>query len=127
MKLIPALFLLLTGCAVFSEPPGTQIGTSWIKTHEPLSRHIWMQVPDDELMARCSFRFLSGHAACAFRLQGGPDGAYCLIISSATEQDAKTQPVYGPTGSQRTLDGKPETLWLHELKHCAGYSHEVTE
>ncbi len=119
-----ALAALLSGCAMF--PADRQDSTTWIKVAEPLP-YVWQVVPESELMARCSFKFIKGEAACAIRIKDGPNGPYCLILSSITEQQAARTFVYSPTGAVRSLDGKAETLADHEIKHCAGFNHEESK
>lgn len=124
-KLAPiAIAALLSGCAMFEVPPGTQDGTTWIKVAEPLP-YRWEVVPASEVAARCSFKYEHPKNACAIRLRDGPNGPYCLILSSLTAREAWSTYIYTTTGAIRTLDKKPETLWAHEMKHRNGYDHEV--
>lgn len=117
---------LLSGCAMFSPPPGTQLGDTWVKKHEALP-FVWEVVPASEVAARCSFKYEHPKNACAIRIKNGPDGPYCLILSSMTAKEAWVTYLYTNTGAIRTLDGRPETLWAHETKHCDGFDHEVAK
>lgn len=127
---------LLSGCAIFSPPPGTQLGDTWVKRHDALP-YVWEVVPYPPLnpsprpitdaytsiAARCSFKYEHPNNACAIRLRDGPNGPYCLILSHMTEAEARHVYLRTPTGAIRTLNGKPETLADHERKHCDGFDH----
>lgn len=117
---------LLSGCAMFNSPPGTQLGDTWVKNHEALP-YVWEVVPASEVAARCSFKYEHPKNACAIRLRDGPNGPYCLILSAMTEAEARGVYLYTVTGAVRTLNGKPETLADHEEKHCDGFDHEVAK
>lgn len=119
-----ALAALLSGCAVFEAPPGSQNYTTWIKVTDPLP-YRWEVTSAEEVASRCAFSYAHPRNACAIRLRNGPNGPYCLILSAMTEAEARNVWLYSPTGAVRSLDGKPETLADHEKKHCAGYNHEV--
>jgi hypothetical protein len=110
--------LLLSGCAVFDSPPGTQIPTTWVKVAEPLP-YVWVQSSISHVKAFCGFRFATERMACAWRRAND-----CLIYSPISESEAAGTYLRSPTGAVRTLDKKPETLRDHEVKHCAGYNHE---
>lgn len=119
MKAITALLCLsLSACAVFGVPPGSQDSTTWVKTHDALP-YVWVQSNIDYVKAFCGFRYASERMACAQRRADD-----CLIVSPISEQQAATVYLRTPTGAVRTLDGKPETLRDHEIKHCNGYNHE---
>lgn len=127
MKPLTALLaLFLSACAVFDVPPGTQDGTTWIKTHDALP-YVWEVTPASTVKARCDFKWEHENNACAIRLRDGPNGPYCLILSALTEQEAAQVYLRTPTGAVRTLNGKPETLRDHEVEHCAGFNHEVAK
>jgi len=110
---------LLSGCAMFS---GSYDSTTWKQVAQPLPM-VWQKVDESELMSRCSFKYVRGQAGCIFRLNDGPNGPYCLVISSVTLEVAQRTFMYSPTGAIRTLNGKPETLADHEKQHCNGYDH----
>lgn len=116
------LSALLSGCAMFSPPPGTQLGDTWVKRHEALP-YVWEVVPASEVAARCSFKYEHPKQACAIRIKNGPDGPYCLILAAIPAREAMNTYLHTPTGAIRSLDKKPETLWAHEVKHCNGWDH----
>ena len=84
----------------------------WTRTHEPADDYLWRKVSRAEMYRICGiapeqFRNLG---ACAF------PGRICEIYSDRSEQEAA-----------RTISGDGDDLRTHELRHCAGMSHQGRE
>lgn len=136
MKLPLLAPLLLTGCAMFSSPPGSQDPNTWIECTAPLARYEWQVVPLNELAPRCctdknrkwceANRFIHG-GACLIPLYGHPLGPTGLIISNMTEEEAARTPTLSSRGFHLfDCNNKPGTVRSHEVCHLR-FVHEVTK
>lgn len=99
--------LLLSGCAVL--PPDYE----WHRTSMlPATSYEWNVVRRDDLYKVCGINppAMPALGACAFNLQ---QPRKCHIFSHYTEASARV-----------VFSGDGESLWDHEMRHCAGWDHQ---
>lgn len=83
---------------------------TWAKTEEASARHEWIQVSWARMFELCRIdpTVMANLGACAFN----DPGRTCRVYSFLPEQVAKLR-----------ISGDGESLFDHELRHCAGWRH----
>lgn len=99
-----ALLSMLAGCGLTPE-------REWYRGGEPSKHVVWVQVPWNEIPAKCGPAKYANHSvwACAVQIR---ETSTCYIFSGFPEHQA-----------HYLYTSHMDDLYSHEMRHCSGERH----